>query len=226
VLKLAPNLKDIGTLKARLLVDDLGAFQDFTIDAPAKAKLLTFLRDTAFTSLREIRLQNLRVSKDIQSIQKNDAETPIKLPLLDTPVTLSDFSNLSTVVNAALLFWILLLIYQYKHAVLRYIQAQKDEAIVYELLAMVSVRKQFSWLVLVAATMYLALPSLLGTGLLILGHRRNPAASSTMTLFIAMTVLMCGMAFFITLSARKCGMLLELHASRSAVPQTRGAAPK
>jgi hypothetical protein len=212
ILKVAPNLKDFGTLKATLLVKDLGTFQEINIDAPTQTKLLSFLQNTPFSSLQELRQENLRLAKEIESLQKNDEETSIKLPFVDTPVTLSDFSDLSTVLNTAILLWILLLIVQYRHAVAQYLRAGGDQAIVRQVLTLVPLAKPFSWMILPLATVYLVLPSLLGTGLLILCNRKTSIAVISVTnLFIAMTVLLCFLALFIVFNARRCGLLSERH---------------
>jgi hypothetical protein len=148
------------------------------------------------------------VNREIESIQKNDAEAPIKLPFLDAPVTLSDFSNLSAVLNITLLLWVLLLISEYRTAVAEYLRTGGEQEIVREVINLARTRRKFVWAVMLGTAVYLSLPSLLGTGLLISGRRTAPSANSSMNAFLlVITVLICCFAFSVVWRARKTGIL-------------------
>jgi hypothetical protein len=158
------SLDSFKTLRGQLMVNDLAKFQTSPDQAESK-RLLTFLTTTPFASIATARNEDARLKKQIQAIRDGKTDSSITIPLLNFPVTLSDFSSLSGILNVFLLVWVFWQSRQMDIALNRYRSfAPYDKSRIEAALSGLPSRSW--WLPGFTFAFCLAAPTLVGTGLL------------------------------------------------------------
>jgi hypothetical protein len=186
------SLASFKTLRGELMVNDLAKFQNRFPKSEAD-KLLAFLQATPFASVGAVRNEDARLRKQIQDIRDEKTDSSITIPLLNLPVTLSDFSSLSGILNVLLLLWVFWQVRQMNFALVRYRSFEPyDKSRIEAALSLLPSYGRWHVPVSLAIAACLTVPTLLGTCILFMPRwtdKTQPGHPSYLYLVLPLFVL-------------------------------------
>jgi hypothetical protein len=184
IMKSGATLHNLTTVFGDLAVQDLETFGNHPLQADRAKGMLSELKATTFTSIKEAKRKNAELQRKIDDIQSGDASSPVKVPLIDLELSLADFGYMSSALNAALLGWILWSLRGLRVSLLEVRRARPiaDHDVVVATIFSLPGTRTWRHLFIGLLAFFLSLPSILGT--VVLQSQLHKSSGATLAFIV------------------------------------------